>query len=445
MITVEKVKEDVSRYRIENGIVIDKSNNTQVTDEETILNVKTSYLFYKEAYDAYQGDMKQFGKTTIDQNQYIGKTLEKFGANGEVNNWGYNKVINAILNNNGHYEEYISGKDLQNGKFSLLIEPKKQYTMAYLKLKLREKGLDIEDIKVSQDLSELQHNGVSKVIVDYKLKEYKKSVQNNDSEKQWDSMSIDERTRFIEAKMNEAKASNDIDSYNYWNANLNNISKVSEQVSEPIEQDPPVQEITEQKESNDKDYNYYFDEIKKSLQKEGLGNLTEEQQKQIVGEIFYNEGYLVESLKSDEDIKQIMNRAVNELGSTDLQNKIQNVILTDIQEKYQKQHLETKQTEQPKQNEDLDLSVLIKQLRSELMKIETSYHSMMSDGYIDDIELASLIRMNDKVINDGYSLRSMATDPKDIELINTVLKDLEQQKNQMSTMQNGVESASKII
>lgn len=48
MFTVEQVKNNITNYKIENGIVIDKSNNQPVQDEDRILEVKSSILFIKK-------------------------------------------------------------------------------------------------------------------------------------------------------------------------------------------------------------------------------------------------------------------------------------------------------------------------------------------------------------------------------------------------------------
>ena len=160
MLTYEEIINYCSNYKIDNGIIVDKKTSKQVLDEETILKIKSSVLLFKEAKEAYQSDVQQFGKTTKTQEDYIKKTMEKFGANNEENTYGINKLINTILSSNGHYEENMSGKDMFNSKFSILESKKKDYGLAYLKLKFREKGLDIEELKVSQDLSELQHKDI---------------------------------------------------------------------------------------------------------------------------------------------------------------------------------------------------------------------------------------------------------------------------------------------
>lgn len=278
MLSYEEIMNYCSNYKIDNGIVIDKNTNQQVINEEIVLRVKTSILIFKESKDAYQSDIQQFGKTNKSQEDYIKKTMEKFGVNNESNSYGINKLVNAILNSNGHYEEMMSGNDLKNSKFSILIAPKNEYGMAYLKLKFREKGLDIEDLRISQDLSELQHNGVSKVIINFKIKQCenaKQNVQNNISQsniqhpranelnelerqkqlarqnndevsykyiqssiekiirknrmqispEKWDSYTIEQKESYIQIKMKEAKILNDKDEFNYWLAILNDLKE----------------------------------------------------------------------------------------------------------------------------------------------------------------------------------------------------------------------------
>ncbi len=95
--------------------------------------------------------------------------------------------------------------------------------------------------------------------------------------------------------------------------------------------------------------------------------------------------------------------------------------------------------------DNLDLSGLTGQLRNELTKVQNAYRSMMSDGYIDDEELATLISMNNKIISDGYMLRGLATDSSDLRKINVIISRLEEQKKKMSSMLNGLEENGKIM
>lgn len=509
MLTYEEIMNYCSNYKIENGTVIDKLNNQKVTDENTLLRVKTSILLFKEAKESYQSDVQQFGRTSKTQQDYITKTMEKFGVNNEENNYGVNKLINALITSNGHYEENMSGNDLQNSKFAILVEPKKEYTMAYLRLKFREKGLDIDDLKINQDLTELQHNGISKVIIDFKVKKleqtkiidnnflhHPKATELNELEKQlqiakqnndevaynyaktniekiirenrlevspdkWELMNVDEQISYVTLKMNEAKVLNDQDEFNYWNANLKslklkkaNMEEIKESQSSfsdytVINEQQPSTEIQHNstEEVLEKDYLYYYTEMLRAVKKyTPQQSFTEKAKKQIIGEIFYNEIYLIDKISEEQEFKDIMEFVVNDLNSNEMETRLANIVLTEMQEKYRQLKLpvELKQDKysqiKPVNKEDeLDLSVLINSLRKELTNIQHAYQSMLADGYIDDAELATLIGMIEKVLDNGYSLNSIATDQKDIRMISVIIDTLEEEQKKLKKMQNGIE------
>lgn len=225
MLSYEKIMNYCSNYRIKNGNVFDNNTNQQILDKDIILKVKSSILLFKEAKKSYQSDMQQFGKVSRSQEDYIRKTMEKFSVHNEQSSYGINKLVNAILNSDGHYEEFMSGNDLQNSKFSILVSPKKEYGLAFLKLKFREKGLDIEDLKVSQDLSELQHNGVSKVVIDSKVKKYEKLVQSNQENVVQSNIHHprSQELNELERQKQIAKQSNDKVAYNYAKSSIKKI------------------------------------------------------------------------------------------------------------------------------------------------------------------------------------------------------------------------------
>lgn len=408
MLTYDEIIKYCSDYKVEKGIILDKKSNQQVADEDTILKVKSSVLIFKEARESYQSDISQFGKTAKSQEDYIKKAMERFGVSNEENSYGVNKLVNAILSSSGHYEESMSGSDLQNSKFSILVAPKSEYGLAYLKLKFREKGLDIEDFKISQDLTELQHNGISKVIIDFKVKKYEKRAQNakqpelsnhfqhprakelNDLERQkqiakqngdeitynsiqaaiekiirespaevtprqWDSMSLPQQISFVKVKINESKILHDKDEFNYWNSNLKYLEA---RLSEQSKTQGP----------------YQYPETAQELEKK-----------------------------------------------------------------------ENKNTNNNSNSGNLNLPSLISQLKSKLNRIQSEYHLMLSDGYIDDIELRVLINMISKVIDDGYSLRSLASSENDIRIISSIIETLETEQKQMNKTQIGIEKVSKTM
>ena len=178
--TINDIKNYIDNYVIQNGKVYLKSNNQQVLDEEIILKVKSARLIYNEAREKFQSDTQQFGKPNGDFPKYVSKMMEQLSVNGEVNVYGTNKLINALLSSNGHYEEYMSGNNLVESKFSILTGVKQDYGLAYLKMKFREKGLDIDNLVIkTQEVK--QANGKSSgqytVIIDFQLKKYEKNAK----------------------------------------------------------------------------------------------------------------------------------------------------------------------------------------------------------------------------------------------------------------------------
>lgn len=282
---------------------------------------------------------------------------------------------------------------------------------------------------------------------------------------QWDAMSIEERKSFVQIKILEAKVLKDEDDFNYWNANLNSLNSKNLEESQVSEnqhssynnvstQERPKDDYQQmnQKAGENKDYNYYFNEMFKAVQRYNPNvSMTEKEKKQLIGEIFYNEGYLIESLSNDEEIRQVMTRSVNELNNNEMQVRLQNIVLVEMQEKYKQLHPDIKTDEEPirtevkdnnsynASNDNLNLSGLVGQLKNELIKVQKAYRFMMSDGYIDDDELTTLISMNNKIINDGYSLKELATDPSDLRKINVIVNSLEEQQKKMNTMLNSIE------
>lgn len=524
MLSYEEIMNFCSNYMIQNGVVIDKNTNQQVLDEDTILKVRSSVLLFNEAKSAYQSDVKQFGNVNKNQEYYIKKTMEKFSVNNEENVYGVNKLVNAILNSNGHYEEMMSGNELQNSKFSFLVAPKNEYGMAYLKLKFREKGLDIEDLKITQDLSELQHNGVSKVIIDFKVKKYEKvdsnqrvnnivsgiqhpraaelndlekqkqiAKQNNDevaynfaksaiekivresrfevSPEKWDSMSIQEQIGFVKIKINESKILNDQDEFNYWNTFLNDLNAKLVSQSEvitynqPLYNSAPVTEEVNAADFNDsvdadvdegvdvvptneeKDYKYYYNELMRAVEaKDKLVNPTEAEKKQIIGEIFYNLGFFVESLNTEQEFNDALNLIVNNLNDS----KLQNIIMTDMQERYDSlfKKADSSELEKPKQTEKVsqdhnkkvsteqtEVSVFVDILKEKMNIISKEYKYMNLDDHLDGVETAILIKRVDELIETANAVKPLANNQNEVILLNSILDKLYTAKKKMKANQ----------
>ena len=63
---------------------------------------------------------------------------------------------------------------------------------------------------------------------------------------------------------------------------------------------------------------------------------------------------------------------------------------------------------------------------------------MIKDGYIDDQELEALTIMINKVVNDGYTLKSLATSQNDLTMIDSIIDILEEEQRKMKNVQNGI-------
>ena len=50
-----------------------------------------------------------------------------------------------------------------------------------------------------------------------------------------------------------------------------------------------------------------------------------------------------------------------------------------------------------------------------------------------------IINNVNKVINNGYSLKSLATDQSDLRVISVIINNLEEEQKKMNKMQNGIE------
>lgn len=515
--TIYEIKNYTDNYIVQNGNVYLKSNGQQILDEETILKVKSSRLIYNQAREKYQSDTKQFGKPNGDFSRYITKMMEQLSVNGEINTYGTNKLINSLLSSNGHYEEYMSGSDLVNSKFSMLVGIKEEYGLAYLKMKFREKGLDLDNLTIKQDLSELQHNGVSKVIIDFQLKKYKKksSVSNKSTEEQaktshqqkddtqffshpkadllnelekqkkealahndqvaynfaqsnieriirenpvevspdqWDSMKYEEKKAFILIKMKESKVLNDEVSFNFWNSNLKQLEvkkvemPINVQITESkvVSENKSVQEQSLQnetkKESSVETTSSLYDKMMNAVKKSRIDNLSPEEKKQIVGKIYYYEGFLVDSLKDEKVVGDILAKAIQDFSSSQFEQSIFNSLLSDLQERLTV--ISPKQTEkQVKSDTNNDFMLNISNMRKEMNKLSVEYKQMLSDGVIDDQELDYLITRMQELYRNALSLKGNNLSSKEYQIANEIVLSISNEQNKMIALRDGIEKS----
>lgn len=262
MLTRNQIIKNVNDYEIKDGKVFKKADATLVDDEDLVLEVKSSYFLVKEAATRYKEDVIQFGKPMGDKNYYLDVRMEEFALQDQVNVRGANKLINALLNCNGYYKSDELGDDFTVGKYSMFFGKKKDYGIAYLRMKLRERGLDCRDFNINVDRSRFVKDGYSVVEIKFKvlkhekvtfhhpqaellteLEQMKGEAKRSDDEiaynyyanqirnvivnnqvmlmsEEFDALSTDDKMRFFQIKMQESVVLNDPDAYNYWKANL---------------------------------------------------------------------------------------------------------------------------------------------------------------------------------------------------------------------------------
>lgn len=280
MLSISDVKENVDNYYTQNNKVYSKKDNKQVNDEQRILEIKSSILIYNRAKIDYQEMLKTIGKDKMihtDSEHYIKKEMEKLSVNDEINSFSTNKLIRTLVDLDGNYHENIGTNILVDTKFDLFCGNQKDYGLAYLRLKLREKGMDLESFNINLDTTEFQHNGYSDVSIDLKKKTKEKensyiffqsdklndlerqkqeAIQANDTvaaeyyqanirsvleknpvevtPEQWDKLDTEGKQKFYTLKMKESKAFNDKDSFDYWNANSKSLQQ-QEELSQMLE------------------------------------------------------------------------------------------------------------------------------------------------------------------------------------------------------------------
>lgn len=402
MLTVEQVKNNISNYKIENGIVIDKSNNQPVQDVDKILEVKSSVMMYREAKSLYD---KRLRGAPEDQETYINKALKVYGLNNEVNDYPQNKIIREILQGNGSIQIDYGGNNLSDSeKFSFLCEPKKEYGLAIIKYMAHQRGIDISNLDVSIDLSEFQKIGVSKVNIKYNKSSYQKKEQS---------------TNTIETPKVEPQI---------------------QPTQQPLYQHPMANELNElEKQKQVAKQNN--DEVAYNYAQSNIERIIKENRAQVSPEQWY--AFSVDEKKAYIQTKMREAKILNDQDDFNFWNA--NLKQLDNQEQVIGQK-EDKQynTTPPKVNssDSLDFSVMINQLKNQNIQISSEYKEMLSDGYIDDEELANLIKKNNDLSDTAEMIKSMVTDKKQEIMIDSIIETINKEQMKIKTMQRGIEETS---
>lgn len=275
----DDILNDVNNFMIKNGTVYSKETGQIETDEDTILRAKTSRFLFNEARALRDADANAGGDRFRDKGPafYIDKAMDRFAIKDEENGYGTNKLINELVRT-GRHEEPIGSGELTDTKFSMFDGEKADYGKALLKRKFRQRGVDMGDFNITLDNSEFQHNGYSNVSIEITtkplmrrtettsnnentenalhhpaaeqleqlerglaearnsgdedaVKGYQEAIKRTVSEnplevspEEWDGMDNEQKTRFYELKMKEARTLGDRDAFNFWNANLKRLN-----------------------------------------------------------------------------------------------------------------------------------------------------------------------------------------------------------------------------
>lgn len=86
-----------------------------------------------------------------------------------------------------------------------------------------------------------------------------------------------------------------------------------------------------------------------ALRKSRTDNLTQDDKKQIVGEIYYYEGFLVESLKDEKDIGDVLTKAMQDFSNSQFEQSVLSSLISELQEKLK--------IVSPKKGEELKLTM----------------------------------------------------------------------------------------
>lgn len=515
--TIEDVKNNKDNYVIKNGNVYLRDSGEQVLDEDKIAMIKSTALVYYTARENYQSDIAQFGNSNVDFTRYVNGAMERLGVNGQVNNYGTNKLIRAILNSDGHLVEQQLAESIVGTKYDLLIDPKKDFTMAYLKLKFREKGMDIDDLTVGTAFD--RKTGIGTVTIDFKLNKYvkrdapmeemtreqnvnqqqthfvhpqadllnelerqkKEARENNDevaynyaqanierivrqnpvevTPEQWDTMGIDERKSFMAIKMKEAKTLKDEVSFNFWKANLAMLDEKAKNVTlktgnadtdtgddgnrtvtyiEPSYQATPNINVSMPipQQEDEKEVSLY-NKMMAAIKRSRMPNLTDEEKQQIVGEIHYYEGFLVNSIQTEQEMANILGAAAQDFSASPFEQSIFNTLLSDLGERLNAINPKVNAVN----NQGNGLSQNIASLRTEMGLISGEYEKMKDDGRIDDQELDYLITRMQDLYRSARAIDTGGLTREEQQILAEIIAAISKQRNKMTILRDDMEKS----
>ena len=237
------------------------------------------------------------------------------------------------------------------------------------------------------------------------------------SEDELNSMSPEEKASYYQTKINESKILHDEASYNLWNSRLKELESKKEVSAEETKED-------------------YYVRLMDAINKRRSGaTLTDEDKKQIIGEIYYNIDYLIANANTEEEIMDLVTKVVTDLGNDDFEKSIQSQIMTGIQEKLGERKREIT-NDKPKEELEVKSSSSnnIEQIRIELKKLQREYHNMLDDGHIDDDELAVLIKRMNELSKDAGSMMHNASQ-NERQILSMIVSNIDDELKKMKNVQ----------
>ena len=200
-----------------------------------------------------------------------------------------------------------------------------------------------------------------------------------------------------------------------------------------VNSEPKIDINKNKTKENLNDYRYCLTQIENIMNLRKQGNtFTENEKKEMTGRIFYYEGYLVKNIKTREDFEMAVKEVVSKFNGDNFERKIQLNILQDLQEKYKKTiNVELKP-------EKTQLEQFLGELRKEVNGIRQEYRNMFFTEYTTE-EQDILIERISNINNNLYSVRDLASNNKELKMINELTELINRELLKMNTIKNRTE------
>ena len=242
-------------------------------------------------------------------------------------------------------------------------------------------------------------------------------IDNDKVNTAWNTKGPTEQLDYINEQIELAKSNNDDALREYWESNRDNVIS-----RKPIiKSDDLTYEVEELK-----NYNYYYNELIKTVNR--LYDPREVDKKAIIGEIYCFEGYLVKSVKDENECNIVLTQSQNDLVDKKFKLKIQKELKRDLLSKFNKQN------KTMEMNHGITYS--IGQLKSNVGDLSESYEAMLEDGIIDDSELKSLIEKMTNLLDQTKSLKHDVSNLKESQILDLIIEEINGAIDKMSI--NGV-------